>query len=108
MPPRPDADYVSDQVGYVDEKTRAELRRLNGGFEEVGIQIVVAVIPSLDGQDIESYANQVFRAWGIGDADEDNGLLLLISEQDKKIPHRSRARPRRCYHRWNRGIYLEA
>lgn len=85
MPPRPDADYVSDQVGYVDDKTRAELRRLNAGFQDVGIQIVVAVIPSLEGRDIESYANQLFRTWEIGDADEDNGLLLLISEQDRKF-----------------------
>lgn len=85
MPPRPDADYVSDQVGYVDDKARAELRRLNAGFQDVGIQIVVVVIPSLEGQDIESYANQLFRSWGIGDADEDNGLLLLISEQDRKF-----------------------
>lgn len=85
MPPRPDADYVSDQVGYVDERTRAELKRINDGFKEVGIQIVVAVIPSLEGQDLEQYANRLFRAWEIGDAKEDNGLLLLIADEDRKF-----------------------
>ena len=80
-----DADYVSDQVGIVDERTREEIGRLNRGLSQVGAQIVVAVIPSLEGYDLESYANQLFRTWEIGDEEEDNGILLLIAYEDRKF-----------------------
>lgn len=46
---------------------------------------MVATIASLDGQDVETYANTLFRAWGIGGKQTDQGLLLLIAPNDRKV-----------------------
>ena len=48
-------------------------------------QIVVATVPSLGGDDIEDYANKLFRAWGIGDKQRNDGLLLLIAPTEHKV-----------------------
>ncbi|TIM80656.1 TPM domain-containing protein, partial [Mesorhizobium sp.] len=48
-------------------------------------QIVVATVPSLDGEEIEPYANRLFRAWKLGQAGEDNGVLLLVANNDRKM-----------------------
>jgi uncharacterized protein len=48
-------------------------------------QIAVVILPSLDGNPIEEYATKLFRTWGIGNKKTNNGILLLIAVQDKKI-----------------------
>jgi uncharacterized protein len=47
-------------------------------------QIVVAIIPTLDGYPIEDYANKLFRDWGIGSKEKNNGILLLIAVNERK------------------------
>jgi uncharacterized protein len=48
-------------------------------------QIVVATVPTLGGDDIDDYANKLFRAWGIGDKQRNDGLLLLIAPTEHKV-----------------------
>ncbi len=48
-------------------------------------QIVVATVQSLGGDDIDDYANKLFRAWGIGDKQRNDGLLLVIAPNDRKV-----------------------
>lgn len=48
-------------------------------------QIVVVTVNSLEGQDIETYATDLFRKFGIGDKDENNGLLILLAPQEREI-----------------------
>jgi len=48
-------------------------------------QITVIILPTLDGNPIEEYATKLFRTWGIGNKKTNNGILLLIAVQDKKI-----------------------
>ena len=40
---------------------------------------------SLDGEPIEPYANRLFRAWGLGQAGENNGILLVVAKNDRKM-----------------------
>ncbi|TIX08499.1 MAG: YgcG family protein, partial [Mesorhizobium sp.] len=55
-------------------------------FEQKGSdQIVVATIPSLDGEEIEPYANRLFRFWKLGQAKENNGVLLLVAPNDRRM-----------------------
>src|SRR4029079_8576450 len=42
-------------------------------------------IPSLDGEEIEPYANRLFRFWKLGQAGENNGVLLLVAKNDRKM-----------------------
>ena len=48
-------------------------------------QVVILTIPSLDGDVLENYANLVFRTWALGQKGEDNGLLLLVARDDRKL-----------------------
>src|SRR3954469_20176577 len=49
-----------------------------------GIQLVVATVKSLEGQDVESYANQLFRTWKLGEKPKNNGVLLLVPPHERK------------------------
>ncbi|WP_245491615.1 TPM domain-containing protein, partial [Mesorhizobium sp. M7A.F.Ca.CA.001.09.1.1] len=69
---------VVDDAGIIDAATRAALTQKLADFETKGSdQIVVATIPSLDGEEIEPYANRLFRFLKLGQAKENNGVLLL-------------------------------
>ena len=46
--------------------------------------MTVVVIDSLKGSDVESYANSLFRQWGLGQKGKDNGVLILLSIKDRK------------------------
>ena len=66
--------------------TIADLERKLADLEQKsGIQLVVATVPSLDGQEIEPYANQLFRAWKLGEAKQNNGVLLLIAPNQRRM-----------------------
>ena len=47
-------------------------------------EVVVVAIDEMDSGDIDTYATELFTKWGIGKKDNDNGLLLLISKNDRK------------------------
>ncbi|TIX42644.1 MAG: YgcG family protein, partial [Mesorhizobium sp.] len=77
---------VVDNAGIIDAATEAALTQKLAEFETKGSdQIVVATIPSLDGEEIEPYANRLFRAWKLGQAKENNGVLLLVAPNDRKM-----------------------
>jgi uncharacterized protein len=48
-------------------------------------QIAVVIIKSLEGYDIASYSFALAKKWGIGQADKDNGVLVLVAHEDKKM-----------------------
>ena len=53
--------------------------------DKSGIQLVVATVKSLQGSDIETYANQLFRFWKLGEAKKNNGVLLLVAPKEHKV-----------------------
>lgn len=50
-----------------------------------GIQLVVATVKSLGGDEIEPYANALFRAWGLGEKQKNNGVLLLVAPNERRV-----------------------
>jgi uncharacterized protein len=77
---------VVDQANIIDATTETALTAKLDAFEKKSSdQIVVATIPSLDGEAIEPYANRLFRAWGLGQSGEDNGVLLVVAPNDRKM-----------------------
>ena len=50
-----------------------------------GIQLVVATVSSLGGEEIEPYANELFRAWKLGEAKKNNGVLFLIAPKEHRV-----------------------
>ena len=53
--------------------------------DKSGIQLVVATVKSLQGSDIETYANELFRFWKLGEAKKNNGVLLLVAPNEHKV-----------------------
>jgi len=77
---------VVDQAKILSAVAIADLERKLADLEQKSsIQLVVATVPSLDGQEIEPYANQLFRAWKLGEAKQNNGVLLLIAPKERRV-----------------------
>ncbi len=77
--------YVSDFAGVVDQASKAELESYAARVKQAtGAELAFVTIQSLQGEPIEDVANDLFRAWGIGQKGEDNGAMVLLSIGDRK------------------------
>jgi uncharacterized protein len=77
---------VVDDANVIAPQARASLdAKLKALEDKSGIQLVVATVPSLDDQDVESYANGLFRAWKLGEKQKNNGVLLLVAPRERKV-----------------------
>ena len=77
---------IVDQAGIMSLQSRSELEaKLKGLEDKSSIQVVVATVKSLEGNDIETYANQLFRNWKLGEAKKNNGVLLLVAPNEHKV-----------------------
>ena len=77
---------VVDQAGILNADIRGDLADKSKDLEEKsGIQLVVATVTSLQGSDIETYANELFRTWNLGQAQKNNGVLLLVAPNERKV-----------------------
>jgi uncharacterized protein len=75
-------DYVS-LLSKSDQKALEQ--KLINYSDSTSTQIVVAIFASTEGEDINYVAAKWGEKWGIGRADEDNGVLLLVANDDRKI-----------------------
>lgn len=77
--------YVSDFAQVIDAGSRAEIENYCVAVERsTGAQVAIVTIPSFEGEPVEDVANTLFRAWGIGQKGTNEGVLLLLSIQDKR------------------------
>jgi uncharacterized protein len=77
---------VVDNAGILNADIRSDLADKSKFLEEKsGIQLVVTTVPSLQGSDIETYANELFRTWKLGQAQKNNGVLLLVAPNEHKV-----------------------
>lgn len=77
---------VSDFAGMISAGERAQLENKLVVFEkETGHEISVVTVPNLGGDTIENYAEELFKEWGIGKKNSDNGVLLLVSRDDREM-----------------------
>ncbi len=77
---------IVDAANVIPDATKAALEpKLQTLEEKSGIQLVVATVTSLDGDEIEPYANALFRDWKLGEKDKNNGVLLLIAPNQHRV-----------------------
>lgn len=77
---------VVDAAGIIDPSQLQQLTQKLADFEaKSSDQVVVVTVPSLNGEDIESYSNRLFRAWALGQKQENNGVLLVVAPNDRKV-----------------------
>lgn len=75
-------DYANLLSPAASQRIEAEL----SAFEQSdSTQIVVLTIPSLEGESLEEYSIKVAEAWKIGQKGKDNGAILLVAKQERKI-----------------------
>lgn len=78
--------YVSDYTDTLSQEFKTNLDNNLKQFEEKTTnEIAVVMINSLEGDTIENYAVRLFEQWKIGKKEKDNGLLLLIAKNDRKL-----------------------
>lgn len=78
--------FVNDFAGVLTSEAKAELNeQLEVFAKETGGEITVVVVSSLGGDDIESYANTLFREWGVGGKETNTGILLLVAIEDRDV-----------------------
>ncbi len=77
---------VVDLAGLLDSASKAQLSADLAALEEKSTdQIVVVTLPSLQGYTIEDFGYQLGRQWGIGQTGKDNGALLIIAPNERKV-----------------------
>ncbi len=77
---------IVDQANVIPADTRAAIQQKLVSLEQKsGIQLVVATVNSLDGEEIEPYANELFRTWQLGEKAKNNGVLLLVAPKENKV-----------------------
>lgn len=78
--------YVYDEANIIDEYLEAYIINTNEQlYNKTGAQIVVATLNSLNGNSEQEVAVQLFRKWGIGSKDKNNGILMLIAPNEKRL-----------------------
>lgn len=77
---------VNDYAGILSPATAQQLEAMLENFEATdSTQIVLLTVPSLEGDSLENFSMRVVESWKIGQAKLDNGALLLISKNDRKL-----------------------
>lgn len=78
--------YVNDYANILSNETEEYIMNKSVALNNVdGTQIVVVTVPNLEGYSIEDYATKLFRNFGIGDKDKNNGLLLLLALEERQF-----------------------
>ena len=85
-----DVPYLSgrivDDAEILQRATRERLGAALSAHESAtGNEIVVLTIPTLEGESIEGYATRVFDTWKLGKKGRDNGVLLIVAPQDRRL-----------------------
>lgn len=77
---------VVDEANIISPEIEAQLNALSLGAENAATdQLVIVTLNSLQGYEIEEYGYQLGREWGIGQAKANNGVLLIVAPNERKV-----------------------
>lgn len=77
---------VTDDAEILSPAARQRINaKLQAHEEETSNQVAVLTVLSLEGDSIEDFATRVFEAWQLGQAGEDNGLLMIVAPRDRRM-----------------------
>jgi uncharacterized protein len=77
---------VVDEAGLLDAAARTALTQSLAELEQKTTdQLVVVTLKSLQGTSIEDYGYQLGRRWQIGQKDKNNGVLLIVAANERKV-----------------------
>jgi uncharacterized protein len=77
--------YVNDFALVLDPNTKAQIEDIAQQIDQKAhAEIALVTVHSLDGADIETYALDLFKKWGIGEKATNRGVLILYAIQDRR------------------------
>ncbi len=77
---------VVDQADVLPTQVETQLSaKLEGLEASTSRQLVIVTVSSLQGYEIEDYGYQLGRAWGIGEARKDTGILFLVAPNEQRV-----------------------
>lgn len=83
IPDPTDEFYVNDYADILDTASKDHIISVNNRlYREYDVQLVVVTVEDLSGQDLESYAYDVFNSWGIGSKKTNRGILLVLAKRE--------------------------
>ncbi len=86
LPKPTDEFFINDYVNIIDEEDESEIMKIGVDlYEQTKAQVVVVTVNSLDGYDVDEYALELGREWGVGSENSDNGVVILLSLTDRQI-----------------------
>lgn len=88
IPPRPSLSegLVIDRAGLLSRAEREALNQKLLAFDDTtSNQIVVVIVPSLGGADAQQFATELGEQWGVGQGGKDNGVVFLVSTEDREV-----------------------
>ncbi len=84
--PRDTGEWVSDMGGLL---ATADLRELNRTLDrlerDTGVEFAVVTVPHVAARSTRQFADDLFAHWGIGKAGEDNGVLVVLNDYDRRL-----------------------
>lgn len=87
IPQRPNPPRLVNDLANVLSAEQKDIleQQLVALDDSTSNQIAIVTVPTLNGNDVADYANKLFRAWGIGNKKNNNGVLILVAIQERKI-----------------------
>ena len=89
--PEPTSDTLSDFADALDPAAEGRIDALLAATRaETGVQMVVVTMPSIEafggaGMRLDAYAKALFNAWGVGEADRNDGILMLVATDAQEV-----------------------
>lgn len=85
FPAKPNT-LVNDYTNTLSNEQKQALERKLVAFNDsTSSQIAVVIIKSVENYDINDYTQKLARAWGVGNKDKNNGVVLLVAMGDRKL-----------------------
>jgi uncharacterized protein len=77
---------VNDFASVISEPEKVKMENLSRDIlDKAGTSIVIATVESIGDNTIETYANELYRNWGIGKKGEDKGILIILALKERKV-----------------------
>ncbi len=85
--PEPTNDFfVNDFAGVISEEDEQKIMKIGADlYSQTSAQIIVVTVNSLDGNEVNDYALELGREWGVGSRETNNGVVLLLSVNDREV-----------------------
>ncbi|MFM2442806.1 MAG: hypothetical protein RL449_1448 [Bacteroidota bacterium] len=85
IPAKP-AGYILDEAGLLNpEEENALEQKMRGYADSTSTQFAIVLVNSTNGRDPYDYAIDIGKIWGVGQKGKNNGVVILVAMQDRKL-----------------------